>query len=81
LASIASLRRPASEPELELEKLEASPGSSPLELPELLEPLDEPLESPGTAPPSSGVSPDDDVAQPPASKTPTATKHDCAKNV
>jgi hypothetical protein len=82
LASFASLRIDASEPPLlDPVKLDASP--EPLELLDPLEPLDEPLdavESP-PPPPSSGVSSDGDVAQPPASKTPTATAHEDAKSV
>jgi hypothetical protein len=77
LASFASLTSDASEPLLDPVKLEASP--EPLELPDTLEPLDdplEPLEPPELPPSSSGASADIDVAQPPASKTPTATMHE-----
>jgi hypothetical protein len=83
LASFASLRIDASEPPLlDAVKLEASP--EPLELPDPVEPLDEPLdavESPVPPPPSSGVSADIDVAQPPASKIPTAPTHEHANKV
>jgi hypothetical protein len=84
LASIASLSSPPSEPLLDAVKLESSPGIAPLELPDPLEPLDDPVganESPEPPPASSGVRPDGDVAQPPATKSPTAAKHESANKV
>jgi hypothetical protein len=83
LASFASLRGDASERLLlDPVKLEASPET--LELPDPPEPLDDPLdplESSEPPPPSSGVSADIEVAQPPASKTPTAAMHEQANKV
>jgi hypothetical protein len=85
LDSIASLSSPASEPLLDPVKLEPSPGGiPPLALPDPLEPLDEPLgtnESSVPPPASSGAKLDGDVAHPPATKSPTAAKHESANNV